>query len=755
MLILVLLLSSTGVDPSVVDVVTDAPSPLFDRVVAALETELDSLSPSLSLSVSRGDGSVAGVKVAVHTARRRPTTAVIVTLGPLGERVATPLARARRGPPVVSAYGFSSEGEGSRRVAPLDAISRDVARLAEILPVTEVGVAVDTDPDRSAAVRAHLLTLELPAGVRLSAVPVDPEGSAEGLGDLSALLFSHALSVNEAGQARLFEAAVEARVPVLDALGDGVRRGALVSVTPDNAVRLRARRIALSVVAAIKGQPAPGFDPLPEKLVVNTDVAKKLGVGIPFEVLIEAEVVSTLPPAADERMSIARAAQLALDANPTLASARARLQGGAERVRASRAALLPSLQIGADALWIDEDRAAGPFPPAERQLQWRGEARQSVFSAEAWRAFTTEDQRQAARSAELAATRLDIHAESGALFLDVLRRTAAEDVQRENLERTRLNLALARIRRQTGVASRDEVFRFEIEVAQNKQGLIAAVATRNQAEIALNIFLAREPEAGFQPVPVPADAMLATDPRVARFMDDPVAFRTLRRFAESVALERAPEIDAARRNLAAAERSVEGFVQALFIPSFDVFATFTHRVEAGGAGASTPGNVGFVVPDELDWQIGVQANLPLFAGFGRYAALGEARADVAALEAIVLQTELAVAGRVRSALHRAGASRPAVRLTAQAAAAAQSTLDLVRDAYRRGRVDIIRLVDAQTQSLTTRLNAANAVYDFQSDFIVVERAMARFSFGPDPIPNDRFFEALAAFEASTRAETAP
>ena len=107
-------------------------------------------------------------------------------------------------------------------------------------------------------------------------------------------------------------------------------------------------------------------------------------------------------------------------------------------------------------------------------------------------------------------------------------------------------------------------------------------------------------------------------------------------------------------------------------------------------------------------------------------------------------------------MHQAGASRAAVRLRGDAATAAGQNLELVTDAYRRGAVNIITLIDAQNQTLVTQLAASNALYDFLIDYLSVERAAAAFGFRMTVEDRDLIRELAIFAERSARyAEQAP
>jgi len=81
---------------------------------------------------------------------------------------------------------------------------------------------------------------------------------------------------------------------------------------------------------------------------------------------------------------------------------------------------------------------------------------------------------------------------------------------------------------------------------------------------------------------------------------------------------------------------------------------------------------------------------------------------------------------VRTELYNAAAALASVGLTRKAAEAAANNLLLVTDLYRRGKVDIITLVDAQTQSLVADLAAADAAYDYLLALLFVNREAGHF-----------------------------
>ena len=95
--------------------------------------------------------------------------------------------------------------------------------------------------------------------------------------------------------------------------------------------------------------------------------------------------------------------------------------------------------------------------------------------------------------------------------------------------------------------------------------------------------------------------------------------------------------------------------------------------------------------------------------------------------------------RVRTALHRTRSAYTAIRLSRQASDAAESNFVVVRDAYSRGTVSILDLLDAQNAALVADLRAATAVYEFVRALMEVERAAARFDFFLTPQDQSDWF----------------
>ena len=102
-------------------------------------------------------------------------------------------------------------------------------------------------------------------------------------------------------------------------------------------------------------------------------------------------------------------------------------------------------------------------------------------------------------------------------------------------------------------------------------------------------------------------------------------------------------------------------------------------------------------------------------------------------------------GRRARTIRFARASRTGIGLARKAADSARKNLQLVTDAYARGAVPIIDLLDAQNAALNAEELATNAAYDYLVDLLEVERAIGSIELLGTPETSAAFFVRLEEF----------
>jgi len=386
-------------------------------------------------------------------------------------------------------------------------------------------------------------------------------------------------------------------------------------------------------------------------------------------------------------------------------------------VRKARSALFPQLALVGKGLLIDDDRAEASFgSQAERSLTGGLVLEQSLYSEPRRATYRVEQEQQLARLQEQRQLRLDIAQSAATGYLNVLRSKTLQSIRTNNLRLTRSNLALARRRQEIGFSGPAEVYRWESQLAQDRKELIQATTRRSLAEMALNRVLQRPAEEPFATAEATLDDpdILAFDGRLAAYLATPAAFARYRDFMVREGFAEVPELQRIDRAIAEGQRLKLAAQRSFWVPDLTLRADIGQRLAEGGAGTDSPfsGALPFEIPqaNDTDWSVGLNLTLPLFSGGGRRAELQQANAALDRLHTERRALADRIEQRIRSALQLARSSHTSIGLARQGAAAAGKNLELVTDAYARGLVSIIELIDAQNAALdrkSTRLNSSH------------------------------------------------
>jgi len=645
---------------------------------------------------------------------------------------------------------------------------RDIVRFERMTLVVGEEVVKHLDaPEKPVQIASQHLGIE----TRLVVAAGDAQATLDAIPeDTEAVYIGPLFKWDDAEMQRLIDGLNAQALPSYAGAGvKWVERGALATVeTREDDIR-RMRRAALFVQRILSGEPASSlpisFEQRPI-LVINMATARQIGTWPRFEVMAEARLINDESGTRGPLITLEIAMRDAVRANLDLMAEGFEIDKRYEGFKVSRGPWMPQASADGD-FTFNDPAVSNSFGQAQRQFTWGISGSQLIYSPGAHADLRFRRYNYHSAEQDYVSARLNTMLEAGESYLDVLRAKNNESVNRDNLQLTRKNLALAETRNTIGVAGREEVYRWQTQIAESRSAVVEASAIRNQAEINLNRVLNRPLEAPFR-VPPPEGVRAVTpgsDPRLVKYLQDPWSFKVFREFMAQEAVLNSPEIRSIDDTIRARDEILKGERRALGIPDVAIVGGFQHVPFVDGAGSQPPPPTpGFDLTGRqtFSWQVGGQASLTLFDGTANYARIRRTFRELDQLRtnrAVIAQRR---EQEVRSALHQAGFSYANIALTRDAAEASARNLELVTDLYQRGAADIIQLVDAQSQALGAKLAAANALYNFLIDALRVQRAAGAFSLEGTEAERDDFLKRLDAFAAlRTRSgsvlqpETAP
>ncbi len=527
-----------------------------------------------------------------------------------------------------------------------------------------------------------------------------------------------------------------------------VENGLFAGLETEEKQDILARRTAVAVMDIIDGT-SPGAVDVEfmrsRRITINMATARAIGVYPSLLILTKANLINDQQENIQRRINMKQAVDEAVQANLRLQSAETTVKAGEHSVKEAMSYLLPRIDIATGARAIDEDRAksAGGASP---ERAWTGTAGGSVllYSDRKWAGYTAQEHLQEARKMNLNKVRLDVTYDASVAYLNLLRARTIERIHKENLKLTEANLQRAQVKVSTGAAGPDEVYRWETKFANDRSQVLYRESDTMDAMEALNRILHRPLQEKF----IPEEATLKDplfimgDQFFFQLMENPWYLRKFRNFAAREAMEIRPELKEYAAAIKAKERLRTSANRQIWLPDFTVEWKVDQYFAQDGSGQRDSHLSDL---DDTDWNVGVYARIPLFEGGKKVSEAARLQEEVSRLRINRSAKAETIIQNVLQALNRTRASYPSITLYRQAAQAAKRNLELVTDSYVEGIKTIIDLLDAQNQSLSAELDAANAVYNFLIDFMGVQRAIGEFvTFMPEDARKEWLEKARAA-----------
>lgn len=690
----------------------------------------------------QGGWSAKGVNQAVDRLLAQPRVDLIIALGILASHEVSqrkPLSK-----PVIAPFVLDQQLQGLpfkkgtsgvknlNYLVSLKSFDRNLTAFKEVFPFRRLSVLVDrvlleTFP----LFQARARKIAEAQAVQLAVIPVDSSGQAALAAippNTEAVYLSPLVRLPSAEFDHLVAGLTARRLPSFSSSGQrDVQRGVSVALSPELDVRRMARTIAANVQRILSGTDAGRIETAfaqGEQLSINMATVRAIDKWPSFQVLSEAELVNEDVTNTSRRLALFDAVRHAMEGNLDLAAANRKVEAGLGQVGQARSGLLPQVLVGTSG--VLNGRGPDTFgtggTPGQAAIAIGG-FRQLLYSDDAWSRYTVEQKTQLSREEERNQLRLDTAQTAAVAYLTVLRTKTVQRIQKDNLKLTRSNLDLAAARESVGYALRDEVFRWEAEVANGQKSVLSAAAQERQAEVSLNRVLNRPLEETFSTVEQTLEdpALLGDTRQLFEYIENPRGFQVYRDFEVEEGIKAAPELRRLDALIAAKERTLTNAQRAFWVPEIALQGAGFQQYAQGGGGAGSLtvplGPVGFAQTQNNFYVASIGLTFPLFQGGNKSATALKAREELRQIQIERTAAAQQVDQRVRTALYQTGASFPSIRLSRKAAESARKNLDLVVDQYSRGAVDIIKLLNSQNAAIAANEAAANAVYDFLIDLI--------------------------------------
>jgi outer membrane protein len=509
--------------------------------------------------------------------------------------------------------------------------------------------------------------------------------------------------------------------------GSDVERGLLATNNEPRDISRQARINALNMQAVMLGERAgdqPVGSPNKPTLTINMATARKIGLSPSFDIMRDATLLNQGQAATGQAYGLVEISNEALARNLDLQAEQYALYAGTEELARARSRLLPQFDAGLSATTRRESPSVSAGLLAEETTDGSINLSQMIYSDSATAALAIQKELQLDREENLRGFRLDIIQAATTAYYRVLNSRALLAVEESNLNVTRRNRELARDRVRVGSSTPADIYRWDAEVARAQIRLFDAEAVVTKSWTTLARLLHRPLSEEFALADATFNEPFAITRReIDSLVKRPADFERFSMFMIHRGLNQAPEIAQIDARLAAKQRELKSEQRSFWLPEFSVGGRYTSNFNQSGAGAGQFAGEGLD-----DWSVGIQATLPLFSGGLRKANVSRASFEVRQLETLRSATAERVEADIRDRLSDAQAAYVKISLSGAADEASSKNFVLVSDAYARGTVSIVELLDAQDASLSANGAVIDSHHQFLITIMALQRSVGGFDF---------------------------
>jgi len=521
-----------------------------------------------------------------------------------------------------------------------------------------------------------------------------------------------------------------------------VELGILAGAAPGSNLENLSRRTALDIEKILDGENPADFSVTVEykdELVVNMKTARKIDFFPSFTTLAQAEVLFEEELEDARRITYPGMIAELLENNLNLRIAGQEVLSGSNEINKARSAYLPQVNLSASNLIIDRTRAEASFGMnAQKTTVGSGQLSQVILSESVIANVRIQKLLQERRNYEFSQHEFDKVLEASVAYLNLLKAQTYERVLKENLNLTKKHLDIARLRQEVGFSGVSDVYRWESEIARLNIDVVTARAQRRAAGFSLNEILNRPLNEKFIAEDLAQDDPFITgEGGLESTISNARTWKSFIDFMVNEALERSPELKQLDQYIEAQERFLKMNRRSRYLPTLGFQTQGDYIFSRRGAGTEPmdpieiPGMDPIYIGAELEnyqWNIGITASLPIFQGGYKDAEIQQSKIDLNILADRRNDLINKITQRSFTQFEFIGASSPAMDMANQAAEAANLSLGLSQDAYSKGQISIVDLIDVQKASAQSNLLKANSVYDYLIDYLEVSRATGIFLF---------------------------
>lgn len=572
------------------------------------------------------------------------------------------------------------------------------------------------------------------------------------LQDIDAVYFANTFYFTDQQIRELSEYMIELGIPSYTSAGSNdVELGIMASSQTDDNIDQFFRRIALNIEAIVNGANAgdlPTYLDTNEQLILNFNTASKVGGPLKYSLIYNTKVVGEMKNVLSEKdYSLFEVLNEAKERNLSVQNSSLDVDLIEQDVKSAISDMFPNLESQLTSSILDPELAKttnGQNP----QFTTTGNLTlsQVLYSQDILTNIYIQKALKSAEESNYQSTELDVILEAASAYFNVLITRSNLEIVIQNLEVTRRNLQIAEQNYEAGLTGRTDVLRFQSQMAQNSQTMVETVSLLEFSFSELNRVLDYPLDREIDVIPIQLSDEVFSEMNIELlkdFLDDVTNRELFIQFLVDEALRNSPELEAFNEQLNIVDASIRLANTGRFVPDVALQGQYNYTFDRSGEGSTYP--QGFITPPDGYYSLGISLSLPLFQQNKQNINLQTAKITKNQIDLLIELTRRNIERQVENNAYETLNQISNMQLSEISLTSAEEVLELTQTAYSNGAVNIIQLIDAQTNLLNAQIANNNALYNFMFSTLALERSIGFYFYELDSIERDQFKLRLSEF----------
>lgn len=501
------------------------------------------------------------------------------------------------------------------------------------------------------------------------------------------------------------------------------------------------------------------------ELILNVNTIKKIELWPDWNILAEAKLINFIPDYSENSMGLKELISIALNNSPRRSVIKKELELTNLNIEKAKSKYKPRVEASATALIIDEDRAKSMLTPAEQTLTAGVTLNQVIFSEDLNMSLDILNKQKGIKEEELKKLELDLILEVSEAYISILKVETYAKMQKNNLDLTKMNLEIAKERKNAGISGMTDIYRLESELSQNISSFVETILNIELAKTNLKRIINYDLNVPLEISNIDFNNKdyLTSNKELLDFITNQNNSNILVEFMHDLAIKKSSDLKNIDYGINIQERLIKNTKNKKFMPTVALKADYSiNNIIVEGAGTSFPdyksiiGSINdtntqkglssivgaFGNPDEFNWSVGIGFRLPIYSG-------GELKLDkkiseneIETLELKRNTVEKLLEQQIRANISKITSEYSKIKNAEVSLNSATKALNIVKDSYSKGITSIFDLISVQNSAFSAEQYKVTSTYNLIIEVMRAERTIGDFYILKDNYEKEKFVEAI-------------